>query len=257
MRPLPSVERDHISKTLTLTGLQPSHTYYYSMASFGITDSSGSGDGWEITIQASPIKCVSSCTGTPGTLPSGSLSIMPPKPACGPQILCTGRSAKPTVNITGITPIDVFMAPIVLTACSITCAGGPTAMGNYKITPGNFTQGSTVLGQLRLITPATITPGSTYTTKIVITFGGPPTAVRVSRIRAWRDGRHILIRWRCVWSPAVTGFTLSAGTHDAVGRVILPHRSPWYQVTLTSRPNPYALRVMLRDGEVVPVAVVG
>jgi hypothetical protein len=104
-----------------------SRTYYLPLAGFAAADTSGTGNGWHVTLQASRFIAANG-----DQLPAGSLAIVAPAVVCPQGATCLGRGAPPVVTGGYPAPIDDS------TALTVASALVRTGMGRYEFLPGRF-----------------------------------------------------------------------------------------------------------------------
>jgi hypothetical protein len=145
----------HVGRGLTIAGpagetsvalsvdvsVRTGGVYFLALPPFTARDTSGTGRGWHVAIQALPFRGAGGAS-----LPSGSLSVAGPSARCADGISCRGRAAPPVV--TGRYPAAID-TPAAVTLLS---AGPATGMGAYVLNPGNF--GSSRGHNLRLAVPS-------------------------------------------------------------------------------------------------------
>jgi len=159
--------------TLTVTGGAPgafsaaltgaNQTAGTTLAAYTANDVTGTGNGWNVTFQATQFTCGvpadAGCKAGFTTLPTSSLSIAPPTVACASGSTCTGS---PTASITTATAVDVG-APV-----QVLSAAANAGMGSYTVTPGAIGT-----GQLQLAIPGNAL-ATTYHSTLTITVNSGP-----------------------------------------------------------------------------------
>ena len=165
--------------TLTVSGGAPgtfsadlngtNQTVYTSLGNYTVTDATGTGLGWHVSMQASQFTCTvgtdAGCKTGLTTLPWNSLSVAPPSVACSSGSICTGS---PTVSITTPTAVDTGSGTSAGSAVTILSAAALTGIGSYTVTPG--TVGT---GQLALSVPGNAL-ATTYHSTLTITVNSGP-----------------------------------------------------------------------------------
>ena len=141
---------------------------YTTLEPFTVTDSTASGEGWHVTIQAAPLRCVpgvDACPAGGDTLATGLLAIGPPTVACAQGTSCVSRSAPPAIALNSLTPIDVP------TAVRMASAAANTGAGTYVFTPGEI--GGVSGHHLQLTLPASAYAAS-YSSTLTLTVAAGP-----------------------------------------------------------------------------------
>jgi hypothetical protein len=108
---------------------------YTSLAGYAATDSTLSGAGWNVTVQASRFTCsagVGSCPAGGNQLPLNSLLMAPPTVSCASGTLCVATQAPPSITIGTNTTIDTGGS----TAVKVASAAQNTGEGTYDFSPG-------------------------------------------------------------------------------------------------------------------------
>lgn len=139
------------------------HTIYAPRPDYTVTDATGTGHGWNVTLQATPVSCVvgvdEGCTQAFETLPAGSLEIAPPHVACAADSQCRGM---PSVTLQSNAAVDVS-SPVTVLSAAVN-----QGMGSYTVAPGSIGP-----GQLALHLPANA-PATTYHSTLIITVNSGP-----------------------------------------------------------------------------------
>jgi hypothetical protein len=161
--------------TLTITGAAPGNftatltgadqQVYTTLGAYSASDTTGSGNGWHVTFQATQFACTSADAGCPSTgdsLPASSLLMAPPTVACATGTSCNGRAAPPTIKISANTALDSG------TAVSVASAASKAGMGGYNFTPGAIGTGS-----LQLTVPSYAYATTYHSTLTVSIVSGP------------------------------------------------------------------------------------
>ncbi len=96
--------------------------------------------------------------------------------------------------------------------------------------------------------------GSPGTWKQVAYTGGGPTDARLRHFTIARHADRVDFHWRMADGKGVAGFELYAAGHRLNRETIRPHRAKTYDASATRKGNgPFALHVLLRDGNVIVV----
>ncbi len=96
--------------------------------------------------------------------------------------------------------------------------------------------------------------GSPGTWKQVAYTGGGPTDARLRHFTIARHADRVDFHWRMADGKGVAGFELYAAGHRLNRETIRPHRAKTYDASATWKGNgPFALHVLLRDGNVISV----
>src|SRR5688572_3072452 len=85
------------SFSATLAGTD--QVLYTTLEPFTVDDSTGTADGWHVSVQAAPLTCaagVDACPAAGDALPAGSLVIAAPTVACAQGTACVNRAAPPS-----------------------------------------------------------------------------------------------------------------------------------------------------------------
>ncbi len=154
------------SFSATLAGTD--QVLYTTLEPFTVTDSTASGEGWHLSIQAAPFSCapgVDACPAGGDTLPAGLLAMAPPTVACAQGTSCVSRSAPPVITLSGLTAIDV---PATVPVAS---AAVNTGSGTYIFTPGDM--GGVPGHHLQLTLPASVYAASYGSTLTLTVAAGP------------------------------------------------------------------------------------
>src|SRR5206468_4356491 len=119
--------------SITLNGQV--QTKYATLSAFVATDSTGTGNGWNITFQATPFTCTAGsgankCPSGGHSLPNGSLVMAPPTVACDASSSCGGLATVPSVSIAANTAIDAA------SAVKVGSSLASTGMGSYDFSMG-------------------------------------------------------------------------------------------------------------------------
>jgi hypothetical protein len=145
---------------VTLNSSDQGKTVYLPLVPFTVRDMTGTGRGWHVTIQATPLTAASGAT-----LPPGSLSVAAPLVTCAPGTGCEGRAAPPRIMGAYPVPIDTD------TATTIASAAVNTGMGSYIFTPSSFT--SNPANNLALAVPQSASPGTYHASLLISVDSGP------------------------------------------------------------------------------------
>jgi hypothetical protein len=149
-------------------------TQYTTLGTYTAVDSTGTGAGWNITVQATPFSCTAG-TGTDkcptggNSLPTGSLTMAPPTVACDASMAgtpCSGQGATPSVSISANTAVDAA------SAVKVASAAANSGMGTYDFTPGNVD--STSGHNLKLVIPSWVYAGTTYSSTLTVSIVSGP-----------------------------------------------------------------------------------
>ena len=154
------------SFSATLAGTD--QVLYTTLEPFTVNDSTGTADGWHVSVQAAPLTCapgVDACPAAGDALPAGSLVIAPPTVACAQGTACVNRSAPPVVTLSGPTAIDVA------TAVRVAAAAAGTGAGTYVFTPGEI--GGVAGRHVQLTLPASAY-AATYGSTVTLTVAAGP-----------------------------------------------------------------------------------
>lgn len=140
-----------------------------SLGNYTVTDATGTGLGWHVSVQATQFTCTvgtdSGCKTGLTTLPWNSLSIAPPTAACASGSICTGS---PTVSISANTAVDTGSGTTAGSAVPVLSAAALSGLGSYTITPGTIGT-----GQLSLAIPGNAL-ATTYHSTLTITINSGP-----------------------------------------------------------------------------------
>lgn len=156
----------------TLTG--SNQTANTTLSTYNPDDATGTGNGWNVTFQATQFTCtvpVAGITGDTGckagftTLPWNALSIAPPTAACASGSTCTGS---PTVSISANTAVDTGSGTTAGSAVKVLSAAASAGMGSYTVTPGTIGT-----GQLALSIPGNALATTYHSTLTVTVTSGP------------------------------------------------------------------------------------
>lgn len=146
---------------VTLNGSNQSATT--TLATYQGLDTTGLGNGWNVTFQATQFTCTTGpCPGGGDLLPLNSLMIAPPTVACHVGTNCTGSSVAPTISIATNSAVDAA------TAVKVASAALQTGMGTYDFTPGAIGA-----GQLQLAVPSSAY-ASTYSSTLTVSINVGP-----------------------------------------------------------------------------------
>jgi hypothetical protein len=161
--------------TLTITGAAPGNftasltgsdqQVYTTLGAYTAADTTGTGNGWHVTFQATAFNCTSAdagCPATGDTFPTGSLLMAAPTVACASGTSCAGRAVPPTISISTNTALDSGSAVTVASAAS------KKGMGTYNFTPGAIGTGS-----LQLTVPSYAYATTYHSTLTVSIVSGP------------------------------------------------------------------------------------
>lgn len=123
-----------VADTFAASAGASQQTIYSGLSTYGVTDSTGTGNGWDLTFQLGGLTCRYQDRQCPlgETLLSDSLTMRPPRVVCDPGTDCTGRAAPPTV---------FRGSPIVLQPGSpvrVASADTGHGMGAYLFEPASF-----------------------------------------------------------------------------------------------------------------------
>jgi hypothetical protein len=149
--------------TGSLTGAD--QNLYATLGTYTAADTTGTGNGWHLTFQATQFACTSADAGCPAagdTLPTSSILMPPPTVACASGTSCSGRAAKPSLSISTNTALDAGSAVAVASAAS------KTGMGTY-----NFTPGTIGTGNLQVTVPSYAYATTYHSTLTVSIVSGP------------------------------------------------------------------------------------
>lgn len=137
---------------LTVTGAAPGtfavtlngsdQTVASTLSSYTASDTTGTGNGWNVTFQASTFTCtagVGQCPTGGDSLPTSSLLMAPETVACNTGTDCSGRASAPTVSIASNTALDSG------SAVKVASAALKKSMGTYNFTPGTLGGGGNAL----------------------------------------------------------------------------------------------------------------
>jgi hypothetical protein len=141
-----------------------------TLATYTVTDTTGTGNGWNVTFQGSQFTCTAgtgSCPAVGGdTLPTSSLTMAVPTVACAVGTSCSGRSVAPAISIATTTALD-GASPV-----KIASAASKTGMGTYTFTPGTLVVSGNS-GALALAVPSSAY-ATTYNSTLTVSVGTGP-----------------------------------------------------------------------------------
>jgi hypothetical protein len=169
------------SPGLVLSGAAPSNfpgvtlngsdqNVYSTLGTYTAIDQSGSGAGWNITMQATQFTCsagTGSCPSGGDKFPTGSLQVKPPAVACANSAGCgtVSRLSPPTIcHGSSAYALDTG------SAVNVASAAANTGMGTFNFTPNSFGTGT---GSLQLTVPA-YAYATTYTSTLTVTIASGP-----------------------------------------------------------------------------------
>jgi hypothetical protein len=138
-----------------------------TLTGYQVSDATGTGNGWNVTFQASQFTCtaaVGQCPTGGDAIPASSLLMSPETVACDSGTNCAGRAGAPGISISSNTVLDSG------SAVKVASAAVGTGMGSYTFTPG-------VLGgagkALTLVVPGDAYASTYDSTVTVSTVTGP------------------------------------------------------------------------------------
>lgn len=107
---------------------------YATLAGYQASDTTGTGAGWNITIQATQFVCtagVGFCPAGGSALPLDSLLLAAPAVTCASGTSCTGTSSPPSITISSNSAIDTGGSGVKVASAAVN-----TGEGTYNFTPG-------------------------------------------------------------------------------------------------------------------------
>lgn len=152
--------------TFVVTASERDHVVRSTLGTVTARDTTGTGHGFHITLQASPLRCVPSTGACPhdgdATLPAGSLLIDVPTVRCAVGTSCVGAAAPPVVVLREVTALDTGEA------VTVASAAPRSGMGTYEITSGPVPSGT-----LAAVVPGSAVTGTYTTTLAASIISGP------------------------------------------------------------------------------------
>jgi hypothetical protein len=143
---------------------------YTTLSSYSASDTTLTGAGWNVTVQASQFSCtagVGSCPAGGSNLPLNSLIMAPPTVACHTGTNCLLVQSPPTITLASNAAIDTGGS----SGVKVASAAANTGEGTYDFTPGLVD--STSGHNLKLTVPSSAY-ATTYSSTVTISIGSGP-----------------------------------------------------------------------------------